>query len=200
MLQHKQFAAITFFSAIPAKVALAGFLYYSVPLYLKALGYNQSVTGRVMMAYGLAIILVSPIVAQLADRVKNRSRFLMLGGLIAAIAMAIPLFVEDMTGAALAVVGLGIGHAVGVSPQMALIVDRCGETVTEVGQAKSVGIFRLVERIGTITGPILLGLMIALTDFMGTFVILAVFTFATTTIFTLLLLWFDRGAGEPRTA
>ncbi len=200
LLQHKQFAAITFFSAIPAKVALAGFLYYSVPLYLKALGYNQSVTGRVMMAYGLAIILVSPIVAQLADRVKNRSRFLMLGGLIAAIAMAIPLFVEDMTGAALAVVGLGIGHAVGVSPQMALIVDRCGETVTEVGQAKSVGIFRLVERIGTITGPILLGLMIALTDFMGTFVILAVFTFATTTIFTLLLLWFDRGAGEPQPA
>jgi MFS family permease len=200
LLQHKQFAAITFFSAIPAKVALAGFLYYSVPLYLKALGYSQSVTGRVMMAYGLAIILVSPIVAQLADRVKNRSWFLMLGGLIAAIAMAIPLFVEDMTGAALAVVGLGIGHAVSVSPQMALIIDRCGETVTEVGQAKSVGIFRLVERIGTITGPILLGLMIALTDFMGTFVILAVFTFATTAIFMLLLLWFDRGVGEPRTA
>jgi hypothetical protein len=83
---------------------------------------------------------------------------------------------------------------------MALIIDRCGETVTEVGQAKSVGIFRLVERIGTITGPILLGLMIALTDFMGTFFILAVFTFATTAIFMLLLLWFDRGVGEPRTA
>jgi MFS family permease len=199
LLQHKEFAAITFFSAVPAKVALAGFLYYSVPLYLKGLGYNQSVTGRVMMAYGLAIILVSPIVAQLADRMKNRSRFLMLGGLIAALAMAIPLFVEDMTGAALAVVGLGIAHAIGVSPQMALIIDRCGETVQQVGQAKSVGIFRLVERIGTITGPILLGVMIALTDFMGTFVILAVFTFATTTIFTLLLLWFDHGAGKPQT-
>jgi hypothetical protein len=43
-------------------------------------------------------------------------------------------------------------------------------------------------------------MMIALTDFMGTFIILAVFTFATTTIFTLLLLWFDRGAGEPQPA
>jgi MFS family permease len=200
LLKHKQFAAITFFSAIPAKVALAGFLYYSVPLYLKGLGYNQSVTGRVMMAYGLAIIMVSPLVAQLADRTKNRSRFLMLGGLIAALAMAVPLFVEDVTGAALAVIGLGIGHAIGVSPQMALIIDRCGETVREVGQAKSVGIFRLVERIGTISGPILLGAMIALTDFMGTFVVLAVFTFATTTIFTLLLLWFDRSVDNPQTA
>jgi MFS family permease len=196
LLHHKQFAVITFLSAIPAKVALAGFLYYSVPLYLKGLGYNQSVTGRVMMAYGLAIILASPIVAQIADRSKDRSRFLMIGGLIAAIAMTIPLFVEDMTGAALAVIGLGIGHAIGVSPQMTLIIDRCGETVKEVGQATSVGIFRLVERIGTITGPILLGAMIALTDFMGAFAILAVFTFATTTIFTLLLLWFDRGASR----
>ena len=200
LLKHKQFAAITFFSAIPAKVALAGFLYYSVPLYLKGLGYNQSVTGRVMMAYGLAIIMVSPLVAQLADRTKNRSRFLMLGGLIAALAMAVPLFVEGITGAALAVIGLGIGHAIGVSPQMALIIDRCGETVREVGQAKSVGIFRLVERIGTISGPILLGAMIALTDFMGTFVVLAVFTFATTTIFTLLLLWFERSVDNPQTA
>ncbi|MBX9847386.1 MAG: MFS transporter [Xanthobacteraceae bacterium] len=196
LLHHKQFAAITFLSAIPAKVALAGFLYYSVPLYLKGLGYNQSVTGRVMMAYGLAIILASPVVAQLADRSKDRSRFLIIGGLIAAIAMAIPLFVEDMTGAALAVIGLGLGHAIGVSPQMTLIIDRCGETVKEVGQATSVGIFRLVERIGTITGPILLGVMIALTDFMGAFAILAIFTFATTASFTLLLLWFDRGAGR----
>ena len=200
LLQHKQFAAITFFSAIPAKVALAGFLYYSVPLYLKGLGYNQSITGRVMMAYGLAIILVSPIMAQLADRVQNRWRFLMIGGYAAAIAMAIPLFVDDMTGAALAVIGLGIAHAIGVSPQMALINDRCGDTVREVGQATTVGIFRLVERIGTITGPILLGVMIALSDFMGAFVILAVFTFTTTTIFTLLLLWFDRGDSQPQTA
>jgi len=198
LLQHKEFALITFFSAIPAKVALAGFLYYSVPLYLKGLGYNQSVTGRVMMAYGLAIILISPIVAQLADRTKNRSRFLIIGGLIAAAAMSLPLFVEGMTGAALAVVGLGIGHAIGVSPQMALIIERCGDTVRDVGQAKSVGIFRLVERIGTITGPILLGVMIALTDFMSTFVILALFTFGTTAIFTLLLLWFDRGGAKPQ--
>jgi MFS family permease len=114
--------------------------------------------------------------------------------------MALPLFVNDMTGAALAVVGLGIAHAIGVSPQMALINDRCSETVRDVGQATTVGIFRLVERIGTITGPILLGLMIALSDFMGAFVILALFTCITTTIFTLLLWRFDQGAGNPQTA
>jgi len=200
LLRNKQFAVITFLSAVPAKVALAGFLYYSVPLYLKGLGHNQSITGRVMMAYGLAIILIGPLVARLADRMQDRWRFVMIGGYVAAIAMAIPLFVDDTIGASLAVVGLGIAHAIGVSPQLTLIGDRCSDAVMEVGQATTVGIFRLVERIGNIAGPLLLGVMIALMDFMGAFVTLALFTFTTTTIFTLLLLWFDRQAGELKTA
>jgi hypothetical protein len=37
LVRHKHFAIVTFLSAVPAKVALAGFLYYSVPLYLKGL-------------------------------------------------------------------------------------------------------------------------------------------------------------------
>ena len=198
LLRHKHFAIVTFLSAVPAKVALAGFLYYSVPLYLKGLGYNQSITGRVMMAYGLAIILIGPMVARLADRAQTRRRrFVMLGGYAAALAMAMPLLVEDMTGAVIAVIGLGVAHAIGVSPQMTLINDRCGETVREVGQATAVGIFRLVERIGTITGPILLGAMIASSGFISAFVVLALFTFATTTLFALLLWWSDRDVVAP---
>ena len=200
LLRNKQFAVITFLSAVPAKVALAGFLYYSVPLYLKGLGHNQSITGRVMMAYGLAIILVGPLVARLADRMQGRWRFVMVGGYIGAIAMAIPLFVGDTLGAALAVVGLGIAHAVSVSPQFTLIGDRCTDAIEKVGQATTVGIFRLVERVGNITGPILLGAMIALMDFMGAFVTLALFTFVSTTAFTLLLLWFDRKPAELKPA
>jgi predicted MFS family arabinose efflux permease len=201
LLRHKHFAIVTFLSAVPAKVALAGFLYYSVPLYLKGLGYNQSITGRVMMAYGLAIILIGPMVARLADRAPTRRwRFVMLGGYAAALAMTVPLLVDDMKGAVIAVIGLGIAHAIGVSPQMTLITDRCSETVREVGPATAVGIFRLVERIGTITGPLLLGAMIAASGFMGAFVVLALFTFATTTLFALLLWWSDRAAAQVKTA
>jgi hypothetical protein len=124
----------------------------------------------------------------------------MIGGYAAAIAMAIPLFVSDTTGAVFAVVGLGVAHAIGVSPQLTLIADRCRDAIQEVGQATTVGIFRLVERIGNITGPILLGAMIAMMDFMGAFATLALFTFTTTTLFTLLLLWFDRRAGQVKPA
>lgn len=189
LLKQRQFAVITFLSAVPAKVALAGFLYYSIPLYLKELGHDQSSTGQIMMAYGLMIIMLSPLVAQFADRAQHRWRFVMLGGYAAALAVAMPLFFEGATGAALAVVGLGIGHAIGVSSQMTLINDRCGEVVKEVGQAAAVGIFRMIERIGMLLGPILLGAMIALSNFVNAFVIMAGLIFLATTAFTLLLFW-----------
>jgi len=154
-----------------------------------------------MMAYGLAIILVGPIVARLADQVQGgRWRFVIFGGYAAAIAMAVPFFVQDTIGIGLAVFGLGVAHAVGVSPQMTLIGERCEAVVKEVGQATSVGIFRLVERIGNITGPILLGMMIAFVDFRGAFVVLALFTFTTTTAFMLLLLWFDHPSNQLEAA
>ena len=197
LIKQRQFAVITFLSAVPAKVALAGFLYYSIPLYLRELGHDQSSTGRIMMAYGLVIIMLSPLVAQFADRAQHRWRFVMLGGYAAALAVAMPLFFEGATGAALAVVGLGIGHAIGVSSQMTLINDRCGEVVKEVGQAAAVGIFRMIERIGMLLGPILLGAMIALSSFVNAFVIMAGLIFLATTAFTLLLFLPEKKAAPP---
>jgi MFS family permease len=197
LIRQRQFATITFLSAVPAKVALAGFLYYSVPLYLKELGHDQSSTGRIMMAYGLVIIMLSPLVAQFADRARHRWRFVMIGGYAAAIAIAMPLFVEGGMGAALAVIGLGIGHAIGVSSQMTLINDRCEAVVKEVGQAAAVGIFRMIERIGMLLGPIMLGAMIALSNFVNAFVVMAGLIFVATTAFTLLLFLPEKRPTSP---
>jgi len=73
----------------------------------------------------------------------------------------------------IAVIGLGVAHAIGVSPQMTLINDRCGETVRRSARRRQSVSFGLVERLGTITGPILLSAMIALSGFMSAFVALA---------------------------
>jgi MFS family permease len=197
LIRQRQFATITFLSAVPAKVALAGFLYYSIPLYLKELGHDQSSTGRIMMAYGLVIIMLSPLVAQFADRARHRWRFVMIGGYAAAIAIAMPLFIEGGVGAALAVIGLGIGHAIGVSSQMTLINDRCEAVVKEVGQAAAVGIFRMIERIGMLLGPIMLGAMIALSNFVNAFVVMAGLIFVATTAFTLLLFLPEKRPTSP---
>ena len=192
VIRNREFAVITILSAIPAKIALAGFLYYSIPLYLKGLGYSQSLTGRVMMAYGLAVVLIGPLAARLADQQRDRLRFVLAGGFVAALAMAIPVLLQGTTGAILAVVGLGIGHAIGVPAQMTLINDRCGVVVAEVGQASTVGIFRLLERVGSILGPIVFGALLTFSAYANTFVIMAAFSLISTSLVALLLSSFAR--------
>ena len=191
-IRNREFAIITILSAIPSKIALAGFLYYSIPVYLKGLGYNQSLTGRVMMVYGLSIILVAPIVARLADKRRDRLQFVVVGGYVAALAMVIPDLMDGTVGVILAVIGLGVGHAICVSAQMTLINDRCGEIVEEVGQASTVAIFRLIERTGSILGPIVFGTLITFAAYSYTFIIMAIFSLISVSMVALFLSSFTK--------
>ena len=196
LLCHRRFATITFLAAVPAKIVLTGFLYYSVPLYLNTLGNDQSGTGRTMMAYGLAIILLSPTIAGLADRFGRRQWFVVVGGYAAAAGVAILCFFDGTLAVALAVTAIGIAHAVGVPPQLALVSDSCKAVVEKVGQATSAGIFRFMERLGNVLGPVLFGLLIARYGFKDAFGGIALLLFAVTTTFALLLLWFDRDSAR----
>ena len=49
---------------MPAKIILTGFLYYLAPMYLAHLGNSQSATGRIMMLYGLMMVLMTPLAAR----------------------------------------------------------------------------------------------------------------------------------------
>jgi MFS family permease len=192
LLRNKKFLAVTFLAAVPAKIALTGFLYYSVPLYLKLQGNNQSTTGRLMMAYGFAIIILSPVAANLADKIGKLRWFVSVGGFAAALSMFI-IYYFDNTWALLASISLlGIAHAIGVSPQLALINDFCKEVVQEIGIGTTTGIFRLIERLGNVLGPITAGLLINRFGFKGAFLGIGTLSFICITCFTAMFFWFDR--------
>lgn len=192
LLRNKKFVAITFLAAVPAKIALTGFLYYTAPLYLKLLGNNQSTTGRVMMAYGLAIIVLSPFVAKLADRFGRLRWFITLGGYAAAGAMFIVYAFDSTVGLLAAITLLGIAHAIGVSPQLALINDFCKEVVQEVGSGTATGIFRLIERLGNVCGPVIAGLLISQFGFNGAFFGMGLVCLVCTSCFAAMFFWFER--------
>lgn len=193
LLAHRPFLAITVLAAIPSKVSLTGFLYYTAPLYLRALGNNQSATGRVMMAYGLAIIVFSPLVAQLADKLGRHRWFVSVGGVAASAGMFTLHWVDGTLGVALAILLLGVGHAIGVSPQLALVSDYCKDAVAQVGQATATGIFRLIERLGNVLGPIVAGTLITAYGFKGAFYGIGVITLVSSVLFTLVFVWLEHG-------
>lgn len=192
LLRNKKFAAITFLAAVPAKIALTGFLYYAVPLYLTLLGNSQSTTGRVMMAYGLAIIALSPFAAKLADRIGKLRWFVTVGGYAASLSMFVIYYYDNTLGLLLSITLLGIAHAIGVSPQLALINDFCKEVVQEVGAGTATGIFRLVERLGNVLGPVIAALLISNFGYRGAFLGIGLLCFACITSFTAMFFWFDR--------
>ncbi|WP_374349332.1 MFS transporter [Chitinimonas sp.] len=194
LLSHRSFVAITVLAAIPSKMALTGFLYYTAPLYLKSLGNSQSATGRVMMAYGLAIIVFSPFVAQLADRLGRHRWFVTLGALAASAAMFLLHWLDGTLGVACAILLLGVGHAIGVSPQLALVSDYCQDAISQVGQATATGIFRLIERLGNVLGPLIAGALIASHGFKGAFYGIGLITLISSVVFTVVFIWLERQA------
>ncbi|MGF1802841.1 MFS transporter [Vibrio gigantis] len=169
LLSNKYFALITVFSAIPAKIVLTGFLYYICPVYLQFLGESSSVSGRVIMAYGLAIILISPLSAILVDKLKNKMAFIFIGGLLSALALLNFYFFQGTLGLLLIVIIIGIAHGICVSPQIPLVIDLLSGQGIEKG--KIIGIFRLTERIGNIAGPMLAGVSLSIFGYDQTIII-----------------------------
>ena len=61
---------------------LTGYLFYLVPVSLHAAGETPAGIGRLMMAYGLIIVLLGPWVSRAADRTGRHALFAGLGGLV----------------------------------------------------------------------------------------------------------------------
>ncbi|CAM3099150.1 MFS transporter [Vibrio neptunius] len=172
LLSNKYFALITFFSAIPAKVVLTGFLYYICPVYLQSLGESSAVSGRVMMTYGLAIIIISPLAAMLIDKWNNKIAFIFAGGILSAAALMNIMLLPGTSGLLMIVILVGIAHGICVSPQVPLIIELLSDSGLDKG--KTIGIFRLTERIGNIAGPLVAGLALSVLGFQNTIVLFGI--------------------------
>lgn len=191
LLSNKRFLSLTFFSAIPAKICLTGFLYYAAPLYLKFLGNSQSAIGRVLMGYGLAMVLISPLTARLADALGNRKRFVIIGGIAAGIALIMVYRFQSTLGILFSITLLGTAHAVGVSSQLTLITEICKDAGDKIGLGTVIGIYRLIERAGNISGPIISGILITVYGFSEAIAGIGIIMVAGSIMFTLSFLLFD---------
>ena len=165
LLANKRFLTVTFLSAVPSKICLTGFLYYTGPLYLKLLGNNQSNIGRVLMVYGLIMVIFSPMVGKVVDAFHSRRVFVGYGGLLAALGLLVIIPFDNTVGLLVCVFLLGLGHSISVSSQLTLVTEVCKKEEQEIGLGSVIGIFRLLERIGNIAGPLIAGALISIFNF-----------------------------------
>ncbi|MDR2300010.1 MAG: MFS transporter [Comamonas sp.] len=155
MLRQPGLGTLLLGCALPAKLLLAALCFYLLPMYLQDMGYGSAVTGRLQTIYPLTMVLLVPLAARLADRWRRRGSFVVVGGVLAGASamLAWPLDADPMQ-LALILLGLGLGQALSITPQSALIADLARSLPTGQG-AGLLGLFRLTERGGSALGPAL---------------------------------------------
>ena len=173
LLSDSRLFAVTVFAAVPGKLILAGFLIYLVPLFLSDLGNRQSVIGWMIMLYGVSTLACMPLAARFADRSGRHVAVVAAGGLLAGLGCLASLsdaaFGGPSNAVAIAIVALGLGHALSLTSQIA-IVQEIASHHGGLGQASVIGAYRLVERAGMVLGPIVAGALAASFGYQGAIV------------------------------
>lgn len=131
--------------AAPTNAATAILVWYLTPIVLAASGYGPADVARVVMLYYLAIVLLGPAVARLADGRLGPSPLVIAGAAIAGGALTTA-DGESLIGTAAVVLSLGVGHALVRAPQYAVAQRITG------GSERGIGLLRLTERAGALLG------------------------------------------------
>lgn len=193
-LKDREFFAVVVFQAIPAKVALVGFLMYFVPLYLTQIGTLQSDIGRIAMCYALMLVFVGPLVSRRFGKAKYRKYTILVGGLITGAAMTAFSLVSGSYAVLLLVIALGIAHAFSLSSQASLIAET--QLVRRLGTGTGMGVYRFWERVGNVSGPFIMAALVAAAGYQEAVVWLGIGTIISSVLYIVMLYGIPSGE-EP---
>lgn len=155
LLANPRFLALLLFSSVPTKLMLTGYLFYLVPVSLHAAGETPAGIGRLMMTYGLIVVLLGPWVSRMADRTGRHALFAGLGGLIGGAGTLAILQEQGVAGILIGIAALGVAHAFNNATQLALVPEVCRADCARMGDSSVFAVYRLLERGGSAIGPLL---------------------------------------------
>lgn len=162
LLRGRRFAALMLGSAIPAKIALAGLLFYLTPLLLQRLDYSPSAIGRALMAYFVLVAAFNPLASWLSDQYGWRQSLTIVGGALIGVGSLAGFsgLLSSEHALWLAIAALGVGTGLSAAPMQSLATRLGAETgATSVAVA-----LRTLERLGSVIGPLWAGFWLANAD------------------------------------
>lgn len=183
LLRNWRFSFLVVFAAIPSKIALAGFLFFLAPLNLAAAGYGLGDIARTVMLYPIAVVVLSPLVARLADTTSWRPGLVAVGGLIGGLGLLAPALLPGSWPVVAGIVALGVAHGLSASPQLSLVPDICWIECRAIGQTNVLAFVRLLERLGSVAGPLLAAAFVPVWGLTGAIVALGVIVLAMAMVF-----------------
>jgi len=173
LLGRGRFVWVTMLAALPAKLILAGSCFYLVPVYALAAGAPPSVAGRAMMLYSVLLVLMLPQAARWVERGVPLPRLVGLGLALSSLGGFLLLAWPGIAPIYAVTALLGLGQGLSIAAQSSLLAEVCAPEIAAQGSGPVFGVYRLVERLGNASGPLLAGLMAATLGAPGAFAALA---------------------------
>ncbi len=169
-----RFIKTMFLIGIPTKAVLTGVTVFALPLILSELGYRQDDIGMILMLYAAGVLLSSRFAAKWVDsggaKVDRVLLFGAMGGGIGLVLMGqidaawvTGLGVNNM-GLAVIMGGiliLGLAHGFIHAPIVTYIADTV--SAEKLGKSSATSLYRFLERIGHVSGPIIVSQLLLLT-------------------------------------
>lgn len=177
-------APLLFGCALPAKFLLVAVCFYLVPVELQRQGYSSAAVGRLQMIYPILMVFAVPVFAALAERLNARAGFVAMGGLVAGAGTLLLLLGTSPLTVAAVLALLGLGQAMSIAPQSALVADSARH-MPGGGSAGVLGLFRLIERSGNAAGPAAAGFLLAVAGFASATALIGVFVMSGALVFAL---------------
>ena len=160
VLRNPRVAAIVVFGAMPARIILTGFLFYIIPLFLSELGASQPMIGRIMMIYGLAMLMTIHFGTGLSDKFGTAASQITWAGLLTGLGAAALGFMPPIAAVMVALVIMGLCQGI-ASASMLAIVHGIGERETaEAGPATLSGLIAPAEYLGAALGPLIAAILV----------------------------------------
>lgn len=167
---NRRFMTVTGLAAMPAKILLTGLCFYLVPLYVLSIGDSQAMAGRIVMIYGVVMVVMAPVTAALASS-RDRMNWLVGGGLVlSGLGGTLMLAGQDVGWVFAAVILVGLGQSLSISAQSALVTENCEAEIERLGDGTVYGVYRLLERLGNALGPLIAAALVSSIGYRHSFV------------------------------
>ena len=167
ILMNPRFMVAIICFAIPAKALLTGGLFLLVPLAVLESGGSASDSARAIMAYGIAILLLAPIMSPLADHLRKFHLWVAVGCGVAGIGLVLPhtLHTPGYGGLIVLMVAtllFGVGQTLSIPAQISYLMQVSETRGSGTSAGSVLGVFRFIERLGSLVGPLVAsGLLLA---------------------------------------
>ena len=142
-----------------------------------------------MMVYFIVLLAMNQASAFLADRFQNHGMLILAGGVSAAAGCLLFVSTADVWPLVIGIALIGLGQSLVMTPQVAVLPAYFRRQADSFGVGAVTSAFRLVERAGSIAGPLVAGVIVAATGLEQAGRLIGYGVLATTGVLALLMVF-----------